>query len=208
MTTKVIRKTDFRRALPKWLVGGFVALVVFLFIVIRANAECIVADPTPTPLNIRTAPNGRIVQTIHNGIQVNVLDHTSDSRGRAWVFVGVGDTPLGWVYRDYVVCKPAKAPAHANPPAPAPAPAPAQAAAPASDGLKCWGLDHHLHPCTQAEHDAQDAEYWAKVDELTAKIESGECPGPYGSDTAEKEARFDVAFAPLFGRTFAQATCN
>jgi Bacterial SH3 domain len=86
-----------------------------------AKAECIVADPTSTPLNIRTAPNGRVVRTIHNGIEVNVLDHTSDPRGHEWVFVGIGNTPLGWVYRNYVICKPAKAPANAPAPAPAPA---------------------------------------------------------------------------------------
>ena len=48
------------------------------------HAECIVADPSPTPLNIRTAPYGRVVSTIRNGIEVNIFDHTADSRGRDW----------------------------------------------------------------------------------------------------------------------------
>jgi hypothetical protein len=65
-----------------------------------ARAECIVADPSPTPLNIRTAPHGRIVTTIGNGIEVDILDHA-----QGWVFVGIGNFPLGWVYRDYIVCK-------------------------------------------------------------------------------------------------------
>ena len=69
------------------------------------HAECIVADPSPTPLTIRTAPYGRVVSTIRNGIEVNIFDRSSDSHGREWVFVGIGDLPLGWVYRDFVVCK-------------------------------------------------------------------------------------------------------
>jgi hypothetical protein len=31
-----------------------------------AHAECIVADLSPTPLNVRTAPYGRIVGTLDN----------------------------------------------------------------------------------------------------------------------------------------------
>lgn len=71
-----------------------------------AQAGCIVADPSPTPLNVRTAPYGRIVNTLNNGQEVSILDSSIDNRGRPWVYVA-DDTgnPLGWVYREYVVCK-------------------------------------------------------------------------------------------------------
>ena len=71
-----------------------------------AHAECIVADPSPTPLNVRTAPHGRIVGALDNGQMVSILDISIDNQGRPWVYVA-DDTgnPLGWVYREYVVCK-------------------------------------------------------------------------------------------------------
>ena len=71
-----------------------------------ANAECIVADPSPTPLNVRTAPYGRIVSTLTNGQVVSILDSSIDNEGRPWVYVADDNgSPLGWVYREYVVCK-------------------------------------------------------------------------------------------------------
>jgi len=70
------------------------------------RAGCIVADPSPTPLNIRTAPHGRIIGTLDNGQVVSILDSSTDNEGSPWVYVA-DDTgnPLGWVYREYVVCK-------------------------------------------------------------------------------------------------------
>ena len=66
-----------------------------------AQARCVVADPTPTPLNARTAPNGRIIATLDNGQQVTVIDHADDERGRPWVYVADSETsqPIGWVFR-------------------------------------------------------------------------------------------------------------
>jgi len=68
---------------------------------------CIVADPTPTPLNVRTAPNGSIIGTLDNGQSVYIIDHTLDRQSRAWVYVGDSETdkPLGWVFREFIVCK-------------------------------------------------------------------------------------------------------
>lgn len=68
---------------------------------------CQVADPTGTPLNVRTTPNGgEITDTMSNGTQVRLLRTEQDSRGKNWSqieLVGNGRT-LGWVYRDYVDC--------------------------------------------------------------------------------------------------------
>lgn len=72
-----------------------------------AQAECIVADPTPTPLNARTAPNGRIISTLDNGQQVTIIDFAEDERRRPWVYVSDPATgqPIGWIFRSYIVCK-------------------------------------------------------------------------------------------------------
>jgi hypothetical protein len=72
-----------------------------------AHAGCIVADPTPTPLNVRTAPNGRIVAALDNGQSVNIIDHADDEQLRPWVYVSDPETdkPIGWVFRQFIVCK-------------------------------------------------------------------------------------------------------
>jgi hypothetical protein len=67
---------------------------------------CRVADPTPTSLNVRTSPNGRIVGTLENRMMVVILDRTTDRGGQAWVYVGNAEDrmPIGWVFRDYIDC--------------------------------------------------------------------------------------------------------
>jgi len=57
----------------------------------RQGGKCSVADPTGTPLNIRSLPtskNGVTVAKIANGVPVIVLDQTGD-----WVFIGEFDYP-------------------------------------------------------------------------------------------------------------------
>ena len=67
---------------------------------------CRVADPTGTPLNVRTFPNGTIVATFKNGDPVTILDSRA-FRGSTWVYFGTPDLkPIGWVYRNYVSCGP------------------------------------------------------------------------------------------------------
>jgi S1-C subfamily serine protease len=74
----------------------------------RGQNNCRVMDPTGTPLNVRTTPNGHIVGTLSNGTSVRILDLPSIIRGKTWVYVGRSDngTPIGWVYRDYLDCVP------------------------------------------------------------------------------------------------------
>lgn len=71
-----------------------------------AAQTCKVTDPTGTDLNVRTAPNGRIVGALSNGQRVTILDRTT-AGGKAWVYVGdaeLGDQPFGWVFREFVSC--------------------------------------------------------------------------------------------------------
>jgi len=57
------------------------------------------------PLEVRTAPGGRIVKTLNYGTLVTILDR-SIVTGRTWVYVGQYEnhTPIGWVYRDGLNC--------------------------------------------------------------------------------------------------------
>jgi hypothetical protein len=51
------------------------------------SANCVVADPTPTPLNIRTSPNGKIAGTVSNGERVRILNQTRDPHGKQWAYI-------------------------------------------------------------------------------------------------------------------------
>ena len=70
-----------------------------------AQDRCVVADPTGTPLKVRTAPDGHVVGTLGNGILVTIFDRPS-LKGRTWVYVGRYEDriPIGWVYRKYLDC--------------------------------------------------------------------------------------------------------
>jgi hypothetical protein len=83
-----------------------IALTGFLTVPVMAETLCRVTDPTTTPLNVRTSPDGRIVGSLRNGDLVSVLDPASNKRGRSWVFVGRFEDrmPLGWVFREYLDC--------------------------------------------------------------------------------------------------------
>jgi S1-C subfamily serine protease len=71
-----------------------------------AQDHCLVADPTGTPLNVRTVPNGQIVDVLRNGFAVRIIKAAS-SGGKAWVYVVRADNnvPLGWVFRDFLTCE-------------------------------------------------------------------------------------------------------
>lgn len=70
-----------------------------------AEANCNVADPTGTPLNVRTEPNrGTILYTLDNGMAVTVGRSAQDKKGRPWVRVDRVGRPTGWVFRDYLAC--------------------------------------------------------------------------------------------------------
>ncbi len=64
-----------------------------------AHAGCVVTDPTGTPLNIRSAPNGSIIGTLRNGATVSIQATAYDRQGRLWANIGVG-----WVFREFVSC--------------------------------------------------------------------------------------------------------
>lgn len=71
-----------------------------------AMAEtCVVEDPTGTPLNVRSTPNGPIRGALHNGALVEVLDTTSDTLGASWAYIVPREGgKRGWVYESYLRC--------------------------------------------------------------------------------------------------------
>jgi Bacterial SH3 domain len=93
-----------KRLLP--FAGIFVVLATAACDEAWAQARCRVMDPTGTPLNVRTEPNGPIVSTLDNGVLVSVISQTTDSRGKAWSFVGdySDNRPIGWVFREFISC--------------------------------------------------------------------------------------------------------
>jgi uncharacterized protein len=88
--------------------------------VASSQSSCRVADPTGTPLNVRTTPNGTIVDTLIKGTPLQVVGTQQDSRGREWALIKrSGDAQaVGWAFRDFLDCtKTAEAP---SPPVPSP----------------------------------------------------------------------------------------
>ncbi|WP_411033899.1 SH3 domain-containing protein [Shinella sp. BYT-45] len=69
-----------------------------------AAGECLIDDPTGTPLNVRSAPNGAVLTTLRNGTRVEVVDEMKTGTKR-WLFVSREGERLGWVFGAYVVCK-------------------------------------------------------------------------------------------------------
>jgi hypothetical protein len=74
----------------------------------QAAKVCKVTDPTSTPLNVRDQPNGRVINTLKNGREVNIEAITNDSKGRSWAKVGgyyKGEYKIwGWVLREFISC--------------------------------------------------------------------------------------------------------
>ena len=73
------------------------------------DRTCVVSDPTGTQLNVREAPNGRVVGSIANGVWVAVRTRTT-ANGKPWAYIHDSDMhgtlgdPLGWVYAPYLKC--------------------------------------------------------------------------------------------------------
>ena len=66
--------------------------------------DCVVNDPTGTPLNVRARPNGPILGALYNGASVRVLKTTFD-HGRRWAYIAPLEAgKSGWIFADYLTC--------------------------------------------------------------------------------------------------------
>ncbi len=66
-------------------------------------ASCIVADPTGTPLNVRSAPQGPVLSTLRNGTAVVVVEEQALG-GKRWAKVTADGEARGWVFASYLDC--------------------------------------------------------------------------------------------------------
>jgi hypothetical protein len=70
--------------------------------------NCVVADPTGTPLNIRTGPNGPIVATARNGTRIQVFEGEEryDGQNRPWYLVALptSSAPDGYAFAAFIRC--------------------------------------------------------------------------------------------------------
>jgi uncharacterized protein YraI len=71
-----------------------------------AQMKCTVNDPTGTPLNVRSEPNGPILGSLYNGARVDLWELVY-VRDKPWARVTpVGPGKSGWVFRQYLKCQP------------------------------------------------------------------------------------------------------
>ncbi|MEM6761912.1 MAG: SH3 domain-containing protein [Pseudomonadota bacterium] len=86
----------------------FIVLIFMIAVATPSSAAtfCSVNDPTGTPLNVRSAPQGTVQGTLQNGVEVEIIATARDNRGRPWVRVKPpGATQVyGWLFRDYLWC--------------------------------------------------------------------------------------------------------
>ena len=83
---------------------SLLALAVLAVIATPATAaDCIVNDPTGTPLNVRTVPNGQLRGALHNGMPVTILDSTIVN-GKQWTLIAPKIGKTGWVFDSFLIC--------------------------------------------------------------------------------------------------------
>ena len=66
-------------------------------------AECVVSDPTGTPLNVRAEPQGMVLTALGNGTSVEIVGKQT-LKGKRWARVAVNGRTLGWVFTNYLDC--------------------------------------------------------------------------------------------------------
>lgn len=68
--------------------------------------QCVVADPTGTPMNIRKSPRGQIVMVVENNAEVVIIKSQKDDRGKEWALINsmFEDYGIGWVFREFLKC--------------------------------------------------------------------------------------------------------
>lgn len=72
-----------------------------------AADRCIVQDPTGTQLNVRTAPNAKVVRSLPNGTSVTIEQLVSGPDKKRWAFVvdPASGMAFGWVFHAYLACR-------------------------------------------------------------------------------------------------------
>ena len=84
----------------------FLAGVMAFACATSTNAQCFVRTMGGN-LNVRVAPNGRVVGRLVNGTNVTVLDSMNDRNGDPWTRVRshIRGSLVGWVASEFVICR-------------------------------------------------------------------------------------------------------
>ena len=77
------------------LATAFAAAFVLPAASCPAPAVCVVADPTGTPLNVRSAPNGTILGALHNDTPVQITGFTTAGKSGRASFPSVMPSAVG-----------------------------------------------------------------------------------------------------------------
>lgn len=103
---KRYQRVQFMTSFLRMLSASVCLFVIFASpsAVASGHGQCLVDDPTGTPLNVRSAPNGTILTTLANGTAVEVVDEMRIGT-KHWLFVARQGERLGWIFGAYVVCK-------------------------------------------------------------------------------------------------------
>ena len=99
-------KSSHAQKLKRLLVASFV-LAVLSSPSIAGDGPCIVTDPTGTPLNVRSRPNGQILGALHNDTQVVIMG-SAVVGGKRWVRILPGSRQAGmgfWRLRELRLSK-------------------------------------------------------------------------------------------------------
>lgn len=99
-----VEKVHCMGSFSRAAIGAAVLSIIFAFAPAFAAGDCLVDDPTGTPLNVRSSPNGSILTTLPNGTAVEVVDEMKIGT-KHWLFVARKGERLGWIFGAYVVCK-------------------------------------------------------------------------------------------------------
>lgn len=79
------------------------ALAVPAAIACDGPPVCTVVDPTGTPLNVRSGPNGVILASLERGEKVEIVEH-KEAGGQRWALVANYTNAWGYVFGDYLIC--------------------------------------------------------------------------------------------------------
>lgn len=88
--------------MARYFAAGSLALGLIFAATNAFALECTVADPSGTPMNVRSRPNGAIVGALHNDTTVFVSGISSDGR---WAKVSpAGKGKSGWAAKHLLDC--------------------------------------------------------------------------------------------------------
>lgn len=82
----------------------FIAITIPSFALACGGAPvCTVVDPTGTPLNVRSGPNGKVLSTLKKGAKVQFIEH-KEKNGKKWALISKYGEDGGWLFAAYLKC--------------------------------------------------------------------------------------------------------